>query len=355
MPLKAFLLCAGLGKRFAPYTRSCPKPLLPFLNVPLTAYNICLLKSLQVSHFAANTHAHPGPLQKALKAQALKAGLKAPVFSHEPSLLGSAGGLWKVKSFLEKEEDFYYLNGDSLFFPLKGGDLLQDFYASHRKSRARASFLCVPTTKKTSVIFSDRNHRVGSFLHPVGEFSKPCHFVGLALFSRKVLEGISPGMRHIFREGFEPHLTRHLFRVYMAGTRWEKENPLWVGDMNQLSTYLKAHQEGIKLLLKGGGGGKGQLLPPPAFLHRVLNLFSPAWDRYSGINYLSATPLPHPPPSPRDFLFCGPEVRGLRHLRVKGFAVIGRECVFSPGVRVKDSVVHQKIRLNCSVEKSLLL
>ena len=53
---KAFLLCAGRGTRFEPHSCVLPKVLIPFLNVPLVAYNLCMLKLLGVGQVIANVH-----------------------------------------------------------------------------------------------------------------------------------------------------------------------------------------------------------------------------------------------------------------------------------------------------------
>ncbi len=348
MALKALLLCAGRGKRFAPYTKVLPKPLLPFLNLPLVSYSIHLLKSLGVLQFVANLHSHPGLLKKTLKARAKKARLKPPVFSYEPCLLGSAGTLHHLRSFFEKEEHFYYLNGDSLCFPFDS-KALKDFYTAHRKSRALVSFLCTPSLKTTGVLWTNARGRVGSFFKKSLKFSKPCHFVGLALFSRKIFKWLKAGDVHIFKDVLHPRCLHLNLRAFVLPSQTHPSPcALWLGDMNQLSTYLKAHHSALQLLLQNRPG-------PGDFLRGVLNDFSPGWDRFCGANYFSATPVGNSLKNKKALLFCGKGVKGLHRLSIKGFAVLGSSCVLSPGASVCRSVLNHQGLLNHELSDTLLL
>ena len=80
MSLKAFLLCAGVGERFYPYTETLPKVLFPFLNVPLVSYNLFLLKTLKVHQCIVNTHRHSELITRSLKEQSSVLNLLNPVF-----------------------------------------------------------------------------------------------------------------------------------------------------------------------------------------------------------------------------------------------------------------------------------
>ena len=122
--MKAFILCAGVGSRLRPLTFGFPKASIPFLNLPLLYYNWFYLEKMGLTHAILNSHLFPEILEKtALKAKTPKQKLN---FSFEPQSLGSAGGLFSLKSFFAKEDSFLYLNGDSLFFPSQK-ELLTEF------------------------------------------------------------------------------------------------------------------------------------------------------------------------------------------------------------------------------------
>ncbi len=337
--LRGFLLCAGRGTRFYPHTRVLPKVLLPFLNVPLSAYNLYLLKSLGVKNWAANIHVHPEILKESLREQAGAVGLSPPVFSHEPKLLGSAGGLLKLRSFFEKEEHFFYLNGDSFIWPNRE-DSLSYFYKSHVESKALASFLVRPTSKTSGVIWADDKYQIASFLErPQGSHVKAYDFSGLALFSRRVLEVIKAGDLHIFKDVLESEDLKPHLKVYSV-------SDLRLLDMNQVDTYLEATRQALCFLQKEKG-----------FLQEVLNCFSPRWNYFQGKNYFSATKLGNVPVGKENILFCGREVKGLEEfsIKVKNFSVLGDYSSILSDVCIESSVLGAGVSLGKSLKNELVL
>ena len=427
MSLKAFLLCAGEGTRFRPHTLALPKSLIPFLNVPLCAYNLYLLKTLGVQHIIANTHAHPELLKKELPILAQQAGLSPPAFSFEEALLGSAGGLLKVKDFFipkgynyrasykekhlgrltsqsqnfkghqYKPEPFFYLNGDSFIWPKAEGSL-SDFYSAHVKSGALASFLVRPADNMTidspclspltsvesdslqrglkkSYIYAEEE-RVCSFSKPPEKTpkAKPYDFSGLALFSPQIFNKIeqvqikSPAL-HIFKDVLNPLVFKEHLRVHSVPK-------ITLLDMNQLSTYLQGTQIALHVLReqrrnppRGQNPPQGQNLPreqnlprgqnPPqsgkGFLQKVLDLYTPDWRRYEGDNWFSAEPVENPPPRPEDILFCGKGVRGLPHLSVKSFAVLGEKAVLANPLLIEKAVLGKNGHLKTTLQNTLKL
>ena len=410
MSLKAFLLCAGEGTRFHPHTKSIPKPLIPFLNLPLCAYNLYLLKTLGVQNIIANIHTHPTLLKKELKKLAQQTGLNPPAFSFEKNLLGAAGGLLKVKDFFNPSEPFFYLNGDS-FIWLNTKEELSDFYLAHVQSKALVSFLVWPAynlksslslnyTKKLAphlkkglyvnlqksvqkgYIYA-KEEKVCSFSTPPGDNkkAKPYEFSGLALFSPSIFKKIeqqkkitlftqkkvskskqAPYALHIFKDVLSPLVFKEYIRVhpipnktqYLAKTQSQQIKVKscahrnvppnrWV-DMNQLSTYLEGTQQVLSFLQKQRGKG---------FLQNVLDFYTPYWRRYEGDNYFSAMLVKTPPTE--GILFCGPKVRGLNRLSVKGFAVLGEKVFIEKSLFVQQSVLGRKVCLNTNLQNSLKL
>ena len=77
--MKAILLCAGKGVRFRPVTDSLPKPLLPFLNVPLARAHLRRLQQAGVGEVAVNLHHLGDQIQRDLSQQAAESS-EARVF-----------------------------------------------------------------------------------------------------------------------------------------------------------------------------------------------------------------------------------------------------------------------------------
>ena len=132
--MKTVILAGGKGVRLRPLTYTIPKPLLPFLNVPLARAHLERLKNAGVTEAGVNLHHLGRQLEQHLANGA--AGLPDLVFFEEPEILGTAGALRNAAAFLE-EGDFFVVNSDAAIEP--------DFAAllqAHRTS-GRAATLCV--------------------------------------------------------------------------------------------------------------------------------------------------------------------------------------------------------------------
>ncbi|MCB0350245.1 MAG: hypothetical protein KDD38_03620 [Bdellovibrionales bacterium] len=111
--MNALMLSAGLGTRFRPVTDRVAKPAIPFLNVPLLGYSLYYLenlfsenlgvgindKSCRLENLVLNTHHLPASVEGA--ANCLTHGQDYRVlFSFEPEILGSGGGILKARELL---------------------------------------------------------------------------------------------------------------------------------------------------------------------------------------------------------------------------------------------------------------
>ena len=168
--MRAFILCAGLGTRMRPLTHGLPKAAMPFLNLPLLSLGWLYLEKMGMSEAALNSHLFPEKLAETVdflrsprpksaraagqgdsysKTSGRPASLPKPCRAKilfEPESLGSAGGLFNAmrRSLLKEEEDFFYLNGDSLFFP-SSFEALARFKESFRADeRAEGLFFAAP-------------------------------------------------------------------------------------------------------------------------------------------------------------------------------------------------------------------
>ena len=341
--LKAFVLCAGYATRFYPHTQVLSKPLIPFLNVPLVFYNLYLLKSLGVRNWLANTRAEQSSLRDKLLKLSDLAGMMRPEFSVEKKLLGSAGGLWQVRSFFEKEKYFYYLNGDSFIWPMEENVLL-DFYEAHVSSGALASFLSIPSQNQQGVLWADDKNQIHSFLkRPQNSSVKVYDFCGLALLSRPVLDELKQSDHHIFKDVLENLCLKKNLRVHVCTN-------IKMLDMNKLSSYLQGVQRALASLISAHSSS--------GYLKQVLDHFSPDWCQYSGEGYISAAELPallKEKLNKKNYLFCGPEVKGLENLSVKNFSVLGEGSIIEKPVTIDSSVLAERAKVKHDLSYELVV
>lgn len=91
------LLAAGRGERMEPLSSLIPKPALEVLGRPLLASALDHLLQAGCSPIVVNLHRHPEAVARAARA-AVPPEVELS-FSHEPELLGSAGGIGAARRF----------------------------------------------------------------------------------------------------------------------------------------------------------------------------------------------------------------------------------------------------------------
>ncbi len=92
------LLAAGFGTRLRPLTNLLPKPLMPVANQPLIGYSLKLLRSHGIGQIAINLHHLPEAITAAL-GDGGRWGVHL-VYSSEEEILGTGGGLVRMRDFL---------------------------------------------------------------------------------------------------------------------------------------------------------------------------------------------------------------------------------------------------------------
>ncbi len=114
---KALVLAAGFGQRLHPLTEKCPKPLLPFMGVPILEIILRRLAQAHFSHVAINTHYLSHRIETYIDAHPPKD--LAVHLSFEPQILGTAG-VFRPLSVWREEEDILVHNADVITdFPLE--------------------------------------------------------------------------------------------------------------------------------------------------------------------------------------------------------------------------------------------
>lgn len=143
--MRAMIFAAGKGTRLAPLTDERPKPGVPFCNRPLMCQALELLANAGVTEVVANTH-HLGETLPGLLDGHVPEGVDLR-FVHEPSLLGTGGGLSNARRLLG-EGDVVVINGDIDFRPD-----IDAIIADHKRSGALATMVLAP---------HENPHRIGA-------------------------------------------------------------------------------------------------------------------------------------------------------------------------------------------------
>ena len=194
--MRAILLCAGKGVRFRPVTDALPKPLLPFLNVPLVSAHLRRLQEAGVGEVAINLHHLGDQIQSDLRHQA--SNLPQLTFFAEPQILGTAGALRNAAPFLSGQ-DFLVVNADTAIAP--------DFarlLASHRDS-GRAATLLVTHNRDPQhyTPLQAEGDRITAFgVHG----PHPLLYTGVCVLSPRLLARIPAGETALVRHLWQPLL-----------------------------------------------------------------------------------------------------------------------------------------------------
>jgi MurNAc alpha-1-phosphate uridylyltransferase len=107
--MKAFILAAGKGSRFRPFTLNTPKPLFKIKQKPLIVWHIERLQAAGCKEIVINLSVL-GDQIKALLGNGSEYGVEIH-YSEEAELLGTGGGVGNALSLLGKEP-FILLSGD---------------------------------------------------------------------------------------------------------------------------------------------------------------------------------------------------------------------------------------------------
>lgn len=200
---RAFLLAAGRGMRFRPVTESIPKPLAPYLNVPLARAQLRRLLEAGISEAAVNLHHLGDEIVKDLVDHA--AELPKVRFFPEPEILGTAGGLRNASGFLSAG-DFLAVNSDAAIDPD-----YRVLLRRHRESGRAATLLCVENREPHRYTpLQSEGDRITGFGRKAADQPRtgrpPLLYTGVCVLAPRLLERISPGETSLVAGLWQPLL-----------------------------------------------------------------------------------------------------------------------------------------------------
>jgi NDP-sugar pyrophosphorylase family protein len=229
--MKAMVMAAGLGTRLRPLTDFLPKPMMPIANRPVLHHLLNLLHRHDVNEVGINLHAFPEMIQSYF-GDGSELGMSIR-WSHEPELLGTAGGTKKL-------EDFW--GGEPIL--VTSGDGLHDvdvtaLLGHHRRTGALATLTVKPVSDPTAygVVILERDTRVRGFQEKPrrDEARSDLANCGVYVIEPELLERIQPDTFVDFGEDLWPSLVAANEEIYAYTTMayWND-----VGDLDELRNSI---------------------------------------------------------------------------------------------------------------------
>ena len=232
--MQAILLAAGFGTRLWPLTCDRAKPAVPFIGRPLITSLVSRLKDGGFDRIVVNTHHQADSIRTALSAH------PDVSFSHEPEILGTAGGPARARDLrlLDPEDDVLIVNG-KLYTEIDFGAVMQ----AHRQSGAEVTMALRsnPTRAHFREVLIENQRVVGFGKGRVPEGPAPHLFTGIHAVSADVLQRMQPRFSDTIRDIYPPLIGSGRVHAHLAeeGRWWEFSTPerYW-------ALHRQAHREG---------------------------------------------------------------------------------------------------------------
>ena len=243
--MKAMVLAAGFGNRLQPLTNILPKPMFPVLGRPLLSHTFDILKSANITDIAVNVHHLPDSIIDYFE--------KEPppdlnlYFSREEKILGTAGGIKKMESFLE-DGPFILINSDII------SDInLNKVIDFHKINNSKLTLVVrqdiSPEQYNSIEICEDGRiaHFIGASSMEIPQNTKRVMFTGIQIMEPEILKRIPSGQFCGTTEDIFPQMIEEKIPVfgYLHEGYWK--------DMGNRESYLEVNADALdkKISLKG--------------------------------------------------------------------------------------------------------
>lgn len=217
--MKAMILAGGMSTRLYPLTKQVPKPLVPVAGEPNSAHVLRYLRSYGIAEVAINVHYLAEKIVEAF-GDGSRYGVHLE-YLHEPVLMGSAGGVKQLESYL-RGETFVVVGCDGLT------DIdLRRLLAFHRERGALATIGLVHAEDVTQfgVVVLDDRGRIVEFQEKPAAGTERSHLVntGIYVFEPEIFDRIPAGEFFDFGRQVFPGLQAEAAPFYgleMTGAYW---------------------------------------------------------------------------------------------------------------------------------------
>lgn len=238
--MNLMLLAAGEGTRLRPYTQSCPKPAMPFLNIPLAAHVLGFVSPLHVTRFVVNTFYLPQKIHNLFES------LPTPVppkFSDESVLLGSGGGLKAAQKYFDLSEPIVLMNADEVILPADL-EIISKALDHHQKTNALSTLLVMKhpeAGKKFGGVWTKGNRIIGFGKDSIENTDSVWHFIGVQILSSRIFNYLPEGESNILYDAVVAGINNNeLAEVYPIDCEWfETGNP---------QDYMEAQETCLRFL-----------------------------------------------------------------------------------------------------------
>ncbi len=327
MTVRAMVLAAGYGSRLRPLTAAIPKPLVPVANRPLLWYILSSLRVAGIRTVAINLHYHGEQIRQWLgRGEALDIDV---TYSEEAELLGSAGGVRRVRDFFGNDPALI-VHGDLLF------DVdLRDVIQYHLSRQAEVTLVLHPAHQrfKYGMIKVNPRGEIAQFVQQQAPWvSGPLTeavFTGVQILDASVLDSIAAEQVSVLTTDVYPRLLTPSARVFgylMQGYWSDIGTPLryWEANLDVLSGRMVPVGS---LPASQGAGGDYQGVPP-----ETKGELSPSVAVGRGVSLGVHCDL-------------GPQT------------VVGEECWLADGVRITQSVLWPRAHVGAraTIERSIVM
>ncbi|HUP61784.1 MAG TPA: sugar phosphate nucleotidyltransferase [Thermoanaerobaculia bacterium] len=222
--MKGMILAAGFGTRFRPITYTLPKPMVPLCNKPLIGWAVESYLDAGVHEIVVNLHHLPEIIERHLRAR-YDAQFH---FSREEEILGTGGGIRRVRGLLEGDDEFFLINGDTVQFPQY--DALHDARHAHT-AVAALTLRHPPEGDRFTAVWYEKGLVTG-FGTGTGE---PLMFSGSHCLSSRIFQYLpEQEFSKIVEHAYQPLLENHT--EWIAGI---VDDGLWF-DIGTPKRYLAA-------------------------------------------------------------------------------------------------------------------
>jgi mannose-1-phosphate guanylyltransferase/phosphomannomutase len=251
--MKAVVMAGGIGSRLQPLTIGCPKPMVHFVDKPVLAHILNLLKHHQISEVII-TACHLADHIRGYFGDGRHLGLTIRyVIEDEP--LGTAGSVKNAQPYLD-DQTFLVISGDAITdIDLSG--VLQ----FHRRKGALATLALkhVPNPHEYGVAVTDGEGRITEYFEKPDPAEVVSHTVntGIYVLEPEVLDLMESDRRYDFSLDIFPRLLQQeVLFGHLSGGYWR--------DIGTIPSYLKAMADAlagrVSLIAAEGTNGPGAIV-----------------------------------------------------------------------------------------------